>query len=244
VNLAAPAADAQGLVRRADSIPRLRVLADALASESDPAQRPQRPHGRRSIPRDFLKFMVRHAQRSSNWEIDRLQSSDLQEFESREDEISRAAEKIFTRAADSFLGEQLEALLERAPAVRRFRDSVDHYTSVTFERGNARLGSDLALLSTTGAAASGPSPATSAAPAGPRPFRATASFRLDAHPRLVLGARFHRGSARLEIPVSGSEYRLSFEHPISQSVSGSIVASRPLDDPEDWWAGMRFGIRF
>jgi hypothetical protein len=236
--------DTQGLVRRAGSIQRLSVLADTLFPLDATGERPLRPTGRRSASRDFLKFMVRHAQRSSGWELDRLQTSDLGEIESRQDEISRAAEKIFTRAADSFLGEQLESLLERAPAVRRFRDTVDHYTSVTFERGKAQLGADPTLLSSGAAAAASGSSRAPAASSAPRAFRATASFRLDAHPRLVLGARLKRGSARLEIPISGSEYRLSYEHPISGTVSGSITASRPLDDPEDWWTGMRFGIRF
>jgi hypothetical protein len=241
VNVSSSVGDTREFVRRAGSIQRLRVLEEALGHDGDVGERLQRPHAWRSASRDFLKFMVRHAQRSSSWELERLQTADPQEIESREDEISRTAEKIFTRAADSFIGEQLEALLERTPAVRRFRDAVDHYTSLTFDRRGARLGADPSLLSTAVAAAAAPPAEASSAH---RSFRATASFRLDAHPRLVLGARFKRGSARLEVPVSGSEYRLSFERPLNRSVSGSILASRPLDDPEEWWAGMRFGIRF
>jgi len=88
IDLSAPPADTQALVRRAESIRHLRALADVP---------PLRVHGRRPASRDFLRFMVRHAQRSSSWEFDRLQTSDLQEIESRQDEMSRAAEKIFTR---------------------------------------------------------------------------------------------------------------------------------------------------
>ncbi len=67
-------------------------------------------------------------------------------------------------------------------------------------------------------------------------------FRVDAHPRLVLGGRVGRLEGRLEVPVLDREIRMTVEHPIG-AVGGAALRGGHSEDRGSW-ADLSLALRF
>jgi hypothetical protein len=67
-------------------------------------------------------------------------------------------------------------------------------------------------------------------------------FRLDAHPRLVLGGRIGRLEGRLEVPVLDREIRMTVEHPIG-GLGGAALRGGHSEDRGSW-ADLSLALRF
>jgi hypothetical protein len=67
-------------------------------------------------------------------------------------------------------------------------------------------------------------------------------FRLDAHPRLLLGARLGALSGRIEVPVLERELRLSLDRPIGGHGRASFRGGRSAERGE--WADLALQFRF
>jgi len=81
---------------------------------------------------------------------------------------------------------------------------------------------------------------SSAAPQGVGDL--TLRFRLDAHPRLLLGARLGAVSGRIEVPVLDREVRLSLERPLGEHGRASIRGGRSAEDGD--WADLSLHFSF
>ncbi|HUD73239.1 MAG TPA: hypothetical protein VMQ62_14870, partial [Dongiaceae bacterium] len=67
-------------------------------------------------------------------------------------------------------------------------------------------------------------------------------FRIDAHPRLVLGGRVGKLEGRLEVPVLDREIRMTVEHPIG-GLGGAALRGGHSDDRGSW-ADLSISLRF
>ncbi len=184
----------------------------------------------------FYESLDREARRYSVWGTRRLHLADTGEPESRSGDISRVAERIFLRATDRFLGRKFENLLYRSQTVERLRRAIDHYTAVRFQNRRAAIGYEIEA----------PEKVAAVGPVLPERLRLRASvrLRLDLHPKLLLKAQVGATRARLEVPFSGSEYRLSLRRPLSSSVSSELFAAYPRSGSGHPRAGLYFFLMF
>ncbi len=183
----------------------------------------------------FYGDLVGQARAYSVWGTSRVNLADPSELANREVEIERAADRIFSRAADDFLGRKFDLLIERSQGITRFRQALDHYTSITFRGLNPALGADPETF------ASG---VETSHVRVPRRVRTTASLQVDLHPKLLLKSRFGHTRARLEMPLSGSEYRLVVARPLSSRVASELFAAYPRSGDGNPRAGVHLFLTF
>lgn len=86
--------------------------------------------------------------------------------------------------------------------------------------------------------------AIAAAPGGaPREgLRGRLGLKLDAHPRMVVGAEFLGFRGRLEVPLLDDPVRLTLERPLGPRGSAAFTGGVGRDGRE--WAVLNFGFRF
>ena len=130
--------------------------------------------------------------------------------------------------------------------LRSLRGALDEHLE-TAARQSGSFGALFRFLDARGAttavpvATAGATPPTAAA--APREAAGfDVRFRLDAHPRLVLGGRVGRLEGRLEVPILEREIRMSVEHPIG-GVGGAALRGGHSDD-RGTWADLSLSLRF
>lgn len=219
--------------------------------EVDTAFEADRSFGGDSPLGEFLGHLREEARGYSVWGSSRLHFEDPQELEALSGQMARAAEKIFYRSVDDYLGRRLDGLVDSSAAVARLRSAIDHYTSMTLSGHDARLGFEpdgagLRLPGGTGAPDRMSSLSAGLPAAGPsrQPSRLAARLQVDLHPKVLLKSEFAGAEARLELPLSGSEYRFSLARPLTPRVSSELFAAYPRSGDRPARAGIHLFLKF
>lgn len=234
---AAPKTPLLAIPRVALPFPALPAGTAAPPIGGDAAAAGEAPAGVRPAPLPgFYRHLAEEAAGYAVWGSRRLNFDDEGELEHRAEEISRAAERIFSRSMDDYVGRRVEDLLERSDTAARVRRVLDTYTAVTFRGLDASLGEP-----GSGARAGG---REAPAPAARRPTRTTARLQVDLHPKVILKSDLGTARARLEVPLSGSEYRFTLSRPLSSRVSSEIFAAYPQRSDGHARAGLHLFITF
>lgn len=184
---------------------------------------------------EFYGHLADEAAGYAVWGSTRLHLDDPKELEDRSREISRAAERIVSRSSDDFLGRKFDALVDGSSAVARVRRALDHYTAVTFRGLNAALGESASPEESVEAAGRVPTR---------RGARTTARLQVDLHPKILLKTEVGITRARLELPLSGSEFRLTVSRPLSSRMASEFFAAYPSRSDGHPRAGVHLFITF
>jgi hypothetical protein len=130
--------------------------------------------------------------------------------------------------------------------LRSLRGALDDHLE-TAARGSGSFSALFRLLDARDATAPAPAGGGSAvaAPTAAAPregvdfgFR----FRLDAHPRLILGGRVGRLEGRIEMPVLDREIRMAVEHPIGGYGGAALRGGHSAERGS--WADLSLSLRF
>ena len=151
---------------------------------------------------------------------------ELQEDEEGRAARSRRVERLLTRALRGALDDHLTDLARTAPAF-----------SSLFRVLDARDGDPAPLDpvpdSRSGAAGGGPAA---------RRLETDFRFKIDAHPRLQLRARFGLLTGSIEVPVLDPEVRVGLERPIG--TSGRAGLQGGFSDDRGGWAALALNFSF
>jgi hypothetical protein len=165
--------------------------------------------------------------------------------------MARAAERIFSRSIDDFMGRRLDSLVDSSVAVARLRGAIDHYTSMTLSGHNARLGFEGdgpgMPLRGTGEGLDGFTGSTArTSPSGSahKSLRLAARLQVDMHPKILLKSEFAGAQARLELPLSGAEVRFTLSRPLTPRVASQLFAAYPRSGDRPARAGIHLFITF
>jgi len=218
------------------SVPALPAAAMAGTPEASPALMPRpgmRPEGVSAFDLSLRSRLEVEARRQRLGSLLPPSSSPLDDGEDGA-ETGRRVEKAVLRALRGALDDRITTAARSSATFAGLFRFIDTWDGAAPE---ARAG-------TTGAVGG------VAADAGAEPARAGASrledlsfrIRLDAHPRVLMGARLGRLSGRLEVPLLEREVRMSLDHPIGLHGRGALRAGVSAERGD--WADLSLAFRF
>jgi hypothetical protein len=154
----------------------------------------------------------------------------------------RRVERTILRALRRTLDERLEEAARSSSALAPFFRWIDRRDAgvpswSTTDAAVPHLESAAALASTP--AAAGP---LETGPASGRVGDLSLRFRLDAHPRLVVGGRLGALTGRIEVPLLERELRLSLDRPVGAHGRASFRGGHAADRGS--WADLALHFRF
>lgn len=152
-----------------------------------------------------------------------------------EDQRAREAERIFTRALDKTLDDQVEHLARTSLGLGGFLDWLD-------DLGGLRLGSGRPASARNDLVQAAQAAGDGSAPRDVPAFHGNLGLRLGAHPRIVMKTEFLGIRGRLEVPVLDGSLRLSFERPLGPRSRAALNGGRSRDG--DDWAAITFNCSF
>lgn len=152
-----------------------------------------------------------------------------------EEQRARQAQRIISRGFKRTLDDRLEEVARGTPGLAQVLQSLDNLVRFRAGTGGARAPE-------AGPCGAGGGATGNCGARADRPPGASLGLKLDAHPRIILSARFLGTTGRIEVPILDRSVRLAFDHALGAR-GRAVLAGGWSPEGQDW-ATLNFGLRF